>query len=156
MRRQLLFSMFTAFAMFNFFFAVQGNADSRGLDQECIREIEASSVSCEYVFKDKSPLDKISPECRMESKRYHDPNTLCGKERQAAGQAVMSKLMECRNEHISPRCREHAESENKRLQEESRRCTIEMKRIFSICGEVTNSECYKKHHAELKAECGGQ
>ncbi|MBV2133099.1 hypothetical protein KRX52_09825 [Pseudomonas sp. MAP12] len=155
MGNQLLFSIFAAFAVFNLFFAVEGNADSRGLDQECIREIQASSKICEYVFKDKSPLDKMSPECR-ESKKYHDPNTLCGKERQAAGQAVMSKLEECRNEHISSRCREHVDSENKRLQEESMRCTSEMKRVLSVCGGITNTECYKKHHAEFKAECGGQ
>lgn len=158
--KQVFLSIFAALVMVNLSFATYGKAPSQGLDQECIQELEASMKYCKEVFMDKSYLMNLSPDCRrqMESNHYPEPETPCGKEMQAAGQAIMSKIMKCRNKHISLRCKEYIDAESKRQQENSKRCADELKRISAICGKgkEANEECYKIHRAELEAACGGQ
>ena len=133
---------------------------SRGLDQECIQELEASTKSCEGVSKDKSHLSQLSPDCsrQIESHQWPKPGTACSKEMQEAGKAMMSEIIECRDKHISARCRDSINSKSKRLQKESNRCSDAMKRLSSICGNIlkneANAECYDKHRLELEAACG--
>lgn len=130
---------------------------SRKLNQKCIQELESSSKYCKDELPDKSYLKQLSPNClkMLESHNWPAPNTPCSDEIQKVGQAIMSKMLACRDRHMSTRCSKYFDTMSKRLYENSMQCTDKIKKISRICGmgQKMNEKCYKNHHTELEAAC---
>lgn len=128
------------------------------LDEACIRELETATKRCKETMMDESGVKQLSPDCRrqIEAKKWPQPDTKCGREMQAAGQAIMSRMIECRNKNISARCRKYFDTVSRNLQEKTKRCAAEKRRISSICGKgkKASEKCYEKHRVKLEAACG--
>jgi hypothetical protein len=56
----------------------------------------------------------------------------------------------------SARCQEQLDYAKKRMDEETKKCTDAMKKIYELCGigPDANEACYKKQRPNLEAACG--
>jgi hypothetical protein len=56
----------------------------------------------------------------------------------------------------SARCQEQLEYAKKRMDEETKKCTDAMKKVYGVCGIGPDADyaCYKKYRANLEAACG--
>jgi hypothetical protein len=56
----------------------------------------------------------------------------------------------------SARCQKQLDYAKKRMDEQNKKCTDAMKKVYGLCGigPDANEACYKKHRTDLEAGCG--
>ncbi len=118
------------------------------LDSKCLEDIARNSMKfrsghCIELIKS-DQWEKYFKDCQQEADRIQKQMRLA--------------IKKCYKRPISTECENKMEVAGRRIQEENKKCSDAMKRLYSICGDIlkseANAECYDKHRTELEAACG--